>query len=163
MALSTAGSPIVFNMPKASRPAKKPTIIPRHNKDPVVIVIILNGKLAQSPAACSSQLIVADQHPPVGVRTAGALVAGEAEQMAAIVHELMHVHALDDRSRTLLRADEIDAEQANEAGENDPGQQFAAWDRSGPCRGGSKCRSCHIKLLGDSRPHTRRAWLQEQV
>jgi hypothetical protein len=39
-------------MPKASRPAKKPTIIPRHNKDPVVIAIILNAsRLCQAPRA----------------------------------------------------------------------------------------------------------------
>ena len=42
IARSTAGSPTTFNKPNESRAATKPTIIPRHNKDPVVIFLILN-------------------------------------------------------------------------------------------------------------------------
>src|SRR5271156_3342825 len=97
MARSTAGSPTTFNKPNESGAATKPTIMPRHNKDPVVIAIILNANLrwrARLAQANSSPGF----RPAVEVRTAGALVAGEAEQMAAVVHEFMHVHALDDRS-----------------------------------------------------------------
>ena len=43
MARSTAGSPTIFNMPNASSAAAKPTTMPRHNKDPVVIMMILKG------------------------------------------------------------------------------------------------------------------------
>ena len=151
MARSTAGSPTTFNKPNESRAATKPTIIPRHNKDPVVIAIILNASSRRRRhetlgAAAQAKLIFPDQDSAAGVqiqRTPS--VAGEAEQMAAVVHEFMHVHALDDRSRAFLRADEIDAEQANKAGENDPGKQFANWDRSGPRGGGSKCRSCSYR------------------
>src|SRR3984957_3319121 len=161
MALSTAGSPIVFNMPKASSPAKKPTIIPRHNKDPVVITIILNANsrrraLRSQAKASTRPRAAAAANPLAGVQI-HRLVAGEAEEMAAVVHKFMHIHALDDRSRALLRADEIDAEQANEAAENDPGKHFANWDRSGPCGGGSKCRSGHVDLLGIWRPRSSNA------
>src|SRR5271169_1663466 len=140
-ARSTAGSPIVFNMPKASRPAKKPTIIPRHNKDPVVITIILNANSrrrrrrhrARRAQAKTCFLDMGSRRAHAARRTPEprtSSVAGEAEQMAAVVHEFVHIHALDDRSRAFLRADEIDAEQTEKATENDPRKQFANWDRS---------------------------------
>jgi hypothetical protein len=89
-------------------------------------------------------------------------MAGEAEQVAAVVHEFMHVRALDNRGCALLRSNELDAEQANETGEDDPGKRFTDRDSDRAGRG-SKCGSCHVELLGDSRPHARHAWLQEQV
>src|ERR1700730_4596920 len=94
MAPSTAGSPTTFNKPNESRAATKPTIMPRHNKDPVVIAVILNANRA------GERGLLKPTHLPgfrlaVGVRTAGASVAREAEQVAAVVHEFMHVHALD--------------------------------------------------------------------
>ena len=49
--------------------------------------------------------------------------------MTAVVHELVHIHAVEDRSGALFGADEIDAEQQQEPGEHDPWKGFAKRDR----------------------------------
>jgi hypothetical protein len=60
-----------------------------------------------------------------------ALVAGEPQKVAPVVHEFMHVHATEQRRRPLFRPDEIDREHENEAGENRPGQHLAYGNRNG--------------------------------
>ena len=56
-------------------------------------------------------------------------VTGKAEKVASVVHELVHVHAAEQRGRALLGADEIDRQQQNKAGENRPRQPFAKRNR----------------------------------
>ena len=59
--------------------------------------------------------------------------------------------------------DEIDAEQANEGGENQPGKQFARWDCSGSGGGGENVvEAVMSNSLGISRPRLRRASSQEE-
>ena len=48
------------------------------------------------------------------------LVAGKAEKVATVVHELMHVRSIDKRSGSLLGAHKIDRQQQNKSGENRP-------------------------------------------
>src|SRR6185312_1610137 len=113
MARSTAGSPTIFKKLKDRSAATKPTIIPRHNKDPAVITMIPQGELRRRghadvrrslPTPC--RLPKSALPRPAGIGRAPS-VAGEAEQMAAVVHEFMHRHALEDRGRALFGADEI--------------------------------------------------------
>jgi hypothetical protein len=59
-----------------------------------------------------------------------ASVAGEAEQVAAVVQELVDIHARNERCRALLGADEIEREQQHQPGEDRPRQELA--DRNRP-------------------------------
>ena len=52
-------------------------------------------------------------------------MAGEGEQVAAIMHEFMDIHAGDERRRSLLRTDEINRQQQDEPGENRPWQKLS--------------------------------------
>jgi hypothetical protein len=59
------------------------------------------------------------------------LVAGKAEQMATIVKEFVDGSAVDERRRSLLRTDEIDRQQHQEATEDCPGHKLTkgnGWD-----------------------------------
>jgi hypothetical protein len=47
-------------------------------------------------------------------------VAGKAEKVAAVVHELMHIRPTNEGSGTLLRAHKIDRQQKNKPRENRP-------------------------------------------
>src|SRR5271168_4182871 len=91
------------------------------------------------------------------------LVTGKAEKVPAVVHKLMHVLAADERSGSLLCADEIDRQEKNEPNENRPGNQFP--NRYGCYRQG-RCeyRACHPNPPGIARPVravsiTKRVWL----
>src|SRR5579871_3214217 len=91
-------------------------------------------------------------------------VAGEAEQMAAVVHEFVHIHALYDRGCALFSPDEIDAEQHNEAREDDPRKRLAKRDRGDAGGWGSTYGGGHQQYSsGNSRPYARCAWPEEQV
>jgi len=57
-------------------------------------------------------------------------VAGEAQDMAGVVHEFMHIRAVEQGCRPLLKANEIDAKQEQQAGEDRPGQNIAERDRN---------------------------------
>src|SRR5580692_8819650 len=73
-------------------------------------------------------------------------VAGKAEKVAAVVHELMHIRPTDDGSGTLLRAHKIDRQQKNKSRENGPWKPLAQRD----CRGRAdrcKCGVCHVVPL----------------
>ncbi len=63
----------------------------------------------------------ADQHPAKEQCSihSGAyfLVTGKAEEMTSVMHELVNNPALDERSRALLRADEINRQQHQKAAE----------------------------------------------
>src|SRR3569623_2256058 len=52
-------------------------------------------------------------------------VAGEAEHVPAVMHEFVHPGAGDKRSSPLLRADEVERDQCQKTGEDDPRQQLA--------------------------------------
>jgi hypothetical protein len=52
-------------------------------------------------------------------------MAGETEQVPSIMHKLMHIHAIEDSGSPLLHTDEVDADQEQQAGEDDPRQDFA--------------------------------------
>src|SRR5262245_37347484 len=56
------------------------------------------------------------------------LVAGEAEQVPSVVHELMHVHAGDDGGGPLLDPDEIERQHEQDA-EDQPGGDRAHRNR----------------------------------
>src|SRR5215467_5119490 len=60
------------------------------------------------------------------------LVAGEAEQVPSVVHELMHVHAGDDGGGALLDPDEIER-QHEQGAEDQPRGDLAHGDRDWPC------------------------------
>ena len=55
-------------------------------------------------------------------------MAGEAEKVAAVMHEFVDAGAGEQRGRTLLGADEIKRHEAEQAGEDRPGQQLAERD-----------------------------------
>ena len=60
---------------------------------------------------------------PRGMRSPS--VAGEAEQVAAIMHELVHIHARNDRGGAFLNSDKIDRQQ-QDTGEDQPGKAVRA-------------------------------------
>jgi hypothetical protein len=76
--------------------------------------------------------------------TAPAAVAGEAEEVTAVVHEFVDVHAGDQRGRAFLRADEIDGQEQKEPGEDRPGQDLGQRDarRSDDGRENGVCHGC---------------------
>src|SRR2546421_5443899 len=78
------------------------------------------------------------------------LVAGEAEQVPAVVGELVHPLAGHERGGALLGTDEIDRHHGQQQAEDGPGQQLPDRDR---CRygDGSDWRN-HRNLLGITRP-----------
>ncbi|EEF27547.1 conserved hypothetical protein [Ricinus communis] len=49
--------------------------------------------------------------------------------MPSVVHELMHVHSLENGRRALLRADEVDRQQQQQPDESRPRQHFAQGQR----------------------------------
>jgi len=56
-------------------------------------------------------------------------LTGETKQVAAVMHELVHVHAADERRGAFLGADEIDRQYQQQAAEDEPGQDFPHRDR----------------------------------
>src|SRR4051794_16007288 len=84
IALSTCGSPNTFAKTNASRPAARPASMPR----------------IRSPRT------VFEPSMP--------LVAGEAEEMASVVDPLVQGHALHDRRRALLGADEVEQQRRDQ-------------------------------------------------
>ena len=72
------------------------------------------------------------------------LVARKAEKVTAVVHEIMHVFAADERSSSLLRAYEIDRQHENEAGENYPRKDRSDRERHGPGSGCKYSSCCHF-------------------
>src|SRR5262249_13358891 len=100
MARSTCGSPNTLATPKQSKQATNPAIMPRMRRSLTMM----------SPF--------------------GRLVAGEAEQVAPVMHEFVHVHAGDDRGGAFLDADEIDHRQQEHA-EDEPGHDVAHRDGDG--------------------------------
>ena len=47
-------------------------------------------------------------------------MTGKAKKVPSVMYEFMHVHALDNRRSSLLRAYEVDREQHEESAENSP-------------------------------------------
>src|SRR3954447_7263011 len=90
--------------------------------------------------------------------SAGALlVAGEAEQMPAVMHELVHVVPADQRRRSLFGADEVQREEQEQSTEQQEGSQGPPRDRGKRrCLGGrgglQRSGVRHDYLLGASRP-----------
>src|SRR5271157_5411442 len=80
IARSICGSPKTLPKPKTSRPARRPTSIPRMRS-------VLTMR-----------------------RTPGSMTR-EPEQVASVMHELVHIHAGDDRRGTFLGTHKIDREQ----------------------------------------------------
>src|SRR5262245_40233000 len=52
-------------------------------------------------------------------------VAGEGEQVAALVYEFVHVKGVEDGGGACFHTDEEDGQQQKHAAEDGPGQQFA--------------------------------------
>jgi hypothetical protein len=76
-------------------------------------------------------------------------VAGKAEKVAAVVHELMHIRPTNEGSGTLLRAHKIDRQQKNKPRENRPWEpltQRYCGGRASWC----VCSVCHNIVLPDS-------------
>src|SRR3974390_1937565 len=91
-------------------------------------------------------------------------VAGEAEQMASVVHEFMHVLAAYQRSSSLLCTHKIDCQQENKPRKYCPRKpltQGYCGGRAGRC----ECGVRHIGPPGIARPvrasndHEVRVWL----
>src|SRR5580692_11593233 len=51
-------------------------------------------------------------------------MTGKAEQVPTVVDEFVDVHSREDRGRPLLRADEIEGEQADQPAKDRPGQNL---------------------------------------
>src|SRR6478752_7732352 len=73
------------------------------------------------------------------------LVAGEAEKMPAVMHELVHVHTVEKRHRALFGANEIDGDEHQQTAEDRPGQKLANRNRS-RYGDGRKSRVRHVFL-----------------
>src|SRR2546430_12337096 len=99
MARSTCGSPNTLAKTNASAAATTPTSMPRINR--------LRAVMAAAPA----------------------LVAGEAEQVPAVVGELVHPLAGRERRGALLGADEVDRHDGQQQAEHGPRQQLPDRDR----------------------------------
>src|SRR5271166_3896747 len=120
MARSTAGSPTSLRKPKDKSAATNPTIMPRRRRDPVM-TLSLEGLLAlpgpsgprsrESLQKLSVRRRASHEERPRWLNGLSGSVAGEAEQMPSIMHEFVHIHALDDRGRALLRANKIQRKQ----------------------------------------------------
>src|SRR4051794_17488634 len=83
-------------------------------------------------------------------RTMPASVAGEAEQVAAVVHELVDEGAGEQRRRALLGADEVHEHDEDHPGEQDVGQQLGGrCDRRGRGGGGAALQ-CDVGHSGTS-------------
>jgi hypothetical protein len=67
------------------------------------------------------------------------LVTGKAEQMPSVMHEFVHVPAMNKRGSSLLSADEIDRQQHQQSAEHSPGQKLT--DRDNRKRNGLRNRS----------------------
>src|SRR6266487_1199331 len=105
IACPTCGSPKIHAKTRARAPAASPASIPR----------------------TSSVLISMWRRTPRSV-------AGEAEQVTAVVHELVHVVPTDQGRRALFGADEVDHKQAENGGEHGPRKDLPQRDadRNGP-------------------------------
>ena len=55
----------------------------------------------------------------------------KAEQVPAVVHELVDIHARDDRGGAFFSADEVDGQQQQQPAEHGPGRQFPERDGRG--------------------------------
>src|SRR5579871_1731303 len=98
MARSTEGSPAILRKQKEISPATRPNSMPRTSSFPVI-----------------------ETHRQAREGS----MTGEAEQMASVVQELMHIHAVENGRRTFLDADKIQAKQKQQAAEDRPGQNLA--------------------------------------
>src|SRR5271166_1219014 len=70
-------------------------------------------------------------------------MAGEAQQVPAVVQKFMHLGAVEERRRALLHADEIEADREEEAAEDRPGQDVGEGNGGGA--GGAKRGGGHAK------------------
>ncbi len=75
-------------------------------------------------------------------------MAGETQQVATVMHKLMHVHAFEHGRRALLGADEVNREQQQQAAEDRPGQDFAQGNGRYLNVGASCSCIIHENLLG---------------
>jgi hypothetical protein len=80
-------------------------------------------------------------------------MARKAEEMTAVVEELMDIHARDERCGALLGADEVDCKQEKKAAEDGPRQKFSDRNRTDI---GGKNDIGHDKELPETRSDYRR-------
>src|SRR5260370_34659866 len=122
IARSTAGSPTIFKKPNDNIPATTPISIPRISRVPTMGVVLQGTQIHAGslgdPETTNLPLFpkivwIAD---PAGVR----LVTGETEKVTPVVHELVHIHALNNRRRAFFSPDEVDRKQKNQTAKNDP-------------------------------------------
>src|SRR5689334_12381524 len=98
MARSIWGSPTIRPKPKAASAARMPTSIPRMRNVRIISVVLRRS------------------------------VAGEAEEVATVVHELVDVVAVDDRRGALFGTDEVEEDQHEQATEDGVGEPLAHRD-----------------------------------
>ena len=98
-------------------------------------------------------------HPPVF----GALVAGEAQKMAGIVHEFMHIHAAKHGCSPLLKANKIDAKQEQQAREDHAGQVRVRRSGGGEGKDEPEDRGCpHVVRCAQARSAEQMVTMAEQ-
>src|ERR1700733_14442255 len=78
------------------------------------------------------------------------LVTGEAEQMPSVMHEFVHVAAMNQRGSPLLCADKVDRQQHQQTAKHSPGQKLT--DRNGRKSSGLRNRD------GGSVGHLETSW-----
>jgi hypothetical protein len=71
------------------------------------------------------------------------LVAGEAEQVAAVMHELVHIHAFENRHGALFGTDKVDQYEHHQAAKNEPGQELFERNGGNYLTGRIKNGGCH--------------------
>src|SRR5260370_38636431 len=91
-------------------------------------IVCANPKAIKPPARPESS-------PRPSRRLIIELVAGEGEEVAAVVHELVQVAARDDRGRALLDADEVDQREEKRQDEDRPARNVAQRDNRDLDRG----------------------------
>src|SRR5262249_22583542 len=88
------------------------------------------------------------------------LVTGKSKRMAAVMYELVDVHALDQRGRAFLSADEVYCQHQQQAAEDCPGQHLANRDGDRARLWRDDYRRHHqppwgLRISGDSRSKLR--------
>src|SRR5262249_1864625 len=103
------------------------------------------NRSASSPATAPTSIPRTSRERAV---TAGS-VAGEAEQVPAVVGELVHPLPAEYRQGALFGTDEVDGDHGEQQAEDGPGQQFPEGNGNGGGQGGGLR---HENLLGITRP-----------
>src|SRR3954471_4548923 len=107
----------------------------------------------------SSPPMATASRPRQMIRFSMGSVAGEAEEVASVVHELVDVRvAAEHRDRALVDADEVVQRDREQGGAGQPEHRLGAGnDQRGGCGGGVRHRA-HEASLGSCVPRADGAW-----